>query len=107
MPIRRVVANEKVVEDRERVALERGPIVYCAEGVDNKGDALNLLLPDDAPLKAEYRKDMLNGIVVITGKALALCSDGKSLQHDFAAIPYYAWSNRGEGEMAVWLRRGG
>jgi len=105
MPIRRVVANEKVVEDRGKVALQRGPIVYCAEGVDNDGHVLNLLLPDDVPLKAEYRKDMLNGIVVVSGKVLAMSSDGKSAQHDFAAIPYYAWSNRGEGEMAVWLGR--
>ena len=105
MPIRRVVANEKVVEDRGKVAVQRGPIVYCAEWVDNEGHALKLLLPDKAPLKAEYRKDMLFGIVVVNGKALALSSDGKSVQHDFVAIPYYAWSNRGEGEMTVWLGR--
>lgn len=105
MPIRRIVANEKVVEDRGKVALQRGPIVYCAEGADNEGHALNLLLPDEAPLKAEYRKDMLNGIVVVSGKALAMSSDGKSAQRDFVAIPYYAWSNRAEGEMAVWLGR--
>jgi len=105
MPIRRVVANEKVAEDRGKVALERGPVVYCAEWVDNEASVLNLLLPDNAPLKSKYRKDMLNGIVVISGKALALDSDGKSAERDFVAIPYYAWSNRGEGEMAVWLRR--
>ena len=56
-----------------------------------------------APLKAEYRKDMLGGIVTVTGKALE--AEGKSAQHDLVAIPYFAWSNRGEGEMAVWLRR--
>jgi len=106
MPVRRVVANENVAEDRRKVALERGPIVYCAEGVDNGGHVLNLLLPDEAPLKAEYRKDMLNGIVTISGKALAVSTDGKSVQHDLVAIPYYAWSNRGQGEMSVWLRRG-
>ena len=105
MPIRRVVANEKVAEDSRKVAVQRGPIVYCAEWVDNEGHALKLLLPDKAPLKAEYRKDMLNGIVVVSGKALTLSSDGKSVQHDFVAIPYYAWSNRGEGEMTVWLGR--
>jgi hypothetical protein len=105
MPLRRVVANEKVVEDRGKVALERGPIIYCAEWVDNEGHVMNLLLPDSAPLKAEYRKDVLNGVVVVTGKALALRSDGKPVQRDFVAIPYYAWSNRGQGEMAVWLSR--
>jgi DUF1680 family protein len=105
MPIRRIVANENVAEDRGKVALERGPIVYCAEWTDNGGHVLNLILPDTAPLKAEYRKDMLNGVVVVGGRALALSSNGKSVQHDFVAIPYYAWSNRGEGQMAVWLRR--
>jgi len=106
MPIRRVVANEKVVADREKIALERGPIVYCAEWVDNEGHALNILLPDNAPLKEKYRKDMLNGIVVVTAKALAISNEGKSVQRDFVAIPYYAWANRGRGEMTVWLRRG-
>jgi hypothetical protein len=106
MPIRRVVANEKVEADREKIALERGPIVYCAEWVDNGGHVLNILLPDNAPLKEEYRKDMLNGVVVVTAKALAISSEGKSVQRDFVAVPYYAWANRGRGEMAVWLRRG-
>jgi DUF1680 family protein len=105
MPVRRVVANERVLEDRGKVALERGPIVYCAEWVDNGGHVLNLLLPDDAPLKDEYRNDMLNGVVVVTAKALTLSSDGKSAQHDLVAIPYYAWANRGQGEMTMWLRR--
>ena len=105
MPIMRVMANERVTEDREKVALERGPIVYCAESVDNDGQVSNLLLPDKAPLKAEYRPDLLGGIVVVTGKALTANSDGKFVQRPFAAIPYYAWSNRGEGKMAVWLRR--
>lgn len=105
MPIRRVVANEKVVEDRGKVALQRGPIVYCAEGVDNEGHVLNLLLPDEVPLKAEYRKDMLDGIVVVVGKALTMINDEKSVRRDLVAIPYYAWSNRGEGQMAVWLGR--
>jgi DUF1680 family protein len=108
MPIRRVVANKKVLEDRGKVALERGPIVYCAESVDNQGQVLNLLLPDDVPLRAEYREDMLDGVVVISGKALALSNDGKSsnkVERDFVAIPYYAWSNRGEGEMIVWVTR--
>ena len=110
MPIRRVVANEAVKEDVGRAALQRGPIVFCAEGADNGGKALNLILPDAAKISAEFRPDLLKGVVVLKGKALAAlkAADGKiasTKEQDFLAIPYYAWANRGEGEMAVWLPR--
>ena len=110
MPIRRVLCNEKVKDNIGRVALERGPIVYCAEGVDNDGQALNIVLSDDVELKAEYRKDILGGVTVISGRACGLypSADGKVIarkHQDFVAIPYYAWSHRGAGEMAVWLPR--
>jgi uncharacterized protein len=108
MPVRRVVANVRVAADRGRVALQRGPIVYCAEWPDNPGgQVLNLLLPDSQPLSAEFQPNLLNGVVAITGKAVALNSDAQGhvtdTQQDFTAIPYYAWANRGKGEMAVWL----
>ena len=110
MPIRRVLSHENVKDDVGKVALERGPIVYCVEWPDNGGRVSNLVLPDDAELKAKYRKDLLGGVTVISGTALGvqLSKDGKSLVKDkgyFAAIPYYAWAHRGEGEMAVWLGR--
>ncbi len=110
MPIRRVVSNEKVEANAGRVALVRGPIVYCAEGVDNDGQVFNIVLSDDVPLEAKYREDMLGGVTVIRGKARGLYSseDGKSVEtkeQEFVAIPYYSWSHRGVGEMAVWLPR--
>jgi len=111
MPVRRVLAHEKVEDDRGKVALERGPIVFCAEWPDSRdGHVLNLLLPDETPLKAEYRPDLLNGVEVITGKVFGVKrgGEGKSLlktEQDFMAIPYYAWAQRGKGEMAVWLAR--
>ena len=110
MQIQRVVSNEKVAANAGRVALERGPIVYCAEGVDNGEQVFNIVLLDDVDLNAEYREDMLGGVVVIVGKARGLYSsaDGKSVEtreQDFVAIPYYAWSHRGVGEMMVWLLR--
>jgi DUF1680 family protein len=92
MPIRRVSAHPQVADCQGKVALERGPLVYAAEGTDNGGRALGLVVPDDMPLTAEHRADLLGGVTVITGDA-------------FMAIPYYAWSHRGVGEMAVWLRR--
>ncbi len=110
MPVRRVLAHEKVEANAGRVALERGPVVYCAEAVDNGGRAFNLVLPDDARLEASPRPDLLGGITVVTGRALALDlgEDGRSVvtrEQDFVAVPYYAWAHRGEGEMAVWLPR--
>jgi DUF1680 family protein len=111
MPVRRVLAHENVEDDRGKAALQRGPIVFCAEWPDNKdGRVRNLLVPDDAALKNDYREDMLEGVQVIHGPAygVAYGDDGESLvksEQDFLAIPYYAWAHRGTGEMAVWLAR--
>lgn len=108
MPVRRVLANSQVKDDQGRVALERGPLMYCAEWPDNGGHALNLVVSDDAKLKAEFRRDLLNGIEVIAGTVQALSRNGTSIQtkpHQLVAIPYYAWANRGAGEMSVWLPR--
>jgi DUF1680 family protein len=108
MPVRRVVANEHVAADRGRVALQRGPLVYCAEWPDNPGGRVrNLMLPDDAKLTVEARPELLNGVCVIKGLAFAYGYDGQGKidkkEQVFAAIPYYAWANRGPGEMIVWL----
>ncbi|HSD67267.1 MAG TPA: glycoside hydrolase family 127 protein, partial [Vicinamibacteria bacterium] len=110
MAVRRVLSHEKVAADEGRVALERGPVVYCAEAVDNGGRAFNLVLPDDARLEARPRADLLGGVTVIAGRALGLhaSEDGRSVvarEQDFLAVPYHAWAHRGEGEMAVWLPR--
>ncbi|MCX6344649.1 MAG: glycoside hydrolase family 127 protein [Armatimonadetes bacterium] len=111
MPVRRVIANDLVAEDRGRVAIERGPIVFCAEWPDNKdGNIFNILLNDDAPLAAQWRGDMLNGVKVITGKAMGLSKESKDgpvirEEQEITLIPYYAWAHRGKGQMAVWLAR--
>jgi DUF1680 family protein len=108
MPVRRVIANEQVEADRGRVALQRGPIVYCAEWPDNpNGQVRNLLLPDTARLTAEFKPELLNGVMVIKSKAFGLSLDaqGKVIKNeqDFLAIPYYSWANRGRGQMMVWI----
>ncbi|MGQ9672431.1 MAG: glycoside hydrolase family 127 protein [Candidatus Aminicenantales bacterium] len=109
MPIRRVVAHEKVAADRDLVALQRGPVVYCAEGVDNGDRVFDLILPDDVMLRAEFCPHLLNGVVVIKGEAIVLerKSRGKIENNlwPFMAIPYYAWANRGQTAMTVWLAR--
>jgi DUF1680 family protein len=103
MPVRRVLALERVEADCGRTALERGPLVYCAEWPDNGGRALDLELPDGAPLSARWRGGLLGGIMVLEGEALRSSSEGEAVP--FTAIPYYAWAHRGPGEMAVWLPR--
>ena len=66
------MANEQVEADRGRVALQRGPLVYCAEWPDNPGGRVrNLMLPDSAKLTAEFKPELLNGVTVIKGKAIA------------------------------------
>ncbi len=106
MPVRRVVADAAVKDDAGRVALTRGPLVYCAEGTDNGGRVLGLALPDAQPLRAELRPDLLGGVVVITGEAFGPAggpNERSAPKRPFLAIPYYAWAHRGNGEMAVWL----
>jgi len=109
MPIMRVLAHPEVKDDIGKVALERGPIVYCLEGLDNGGELEHLMLSDDAPLKADYRPHLLNGVGVIQGRAIALrrnqAASVHETQQDFLAIPYYAWAHRGPGKMAVWIAR--
>ncbi len=106
MPVRRVIANDQVSADHGRVALERGPILYALEAADN-GKVRNLVLPRDSKLSAEFKPALLKGVEVIEGQAEALSFDaeGKVLknQQPFTAIPYYAWANRGRGQMIVWL----
>jgi uncharacterized protein len=95
MPVRRVLAHEGVAEDRGKAALQRGPIVYCVEAIDNGGLVRDIRLPLDAPpLAHAFRPDLLNGVEIITAKI-----DGRTV----TAVPYYAWNNRGKGEMTVWM----
>lgn len=110
MPIRRVWSHQKVAENNGKIALQRGPIVYCAEGVDNQGFVSNLVLEDDVSLESEMREDLLKGITVIKGEITALkeaieSQPPEKIKQSFLAIPYYAWAHRGQGEMAVWLSR--
>ena len=100
MPIQRVYAHEKVEEDRGKVALMRGPIVYCLEAVDHDGaDVARVQLPYTTDLIAERRPEWLGGVTVITGKAL---TDGRQ-PITMTAVPYYAWCNRDKGPMTVWI----
>ena len=110
MPVRRVESHPEVKENKGRIALVRGPVVYCAEWPDNGGYVSNLVLSDDVELLTETRDDLLNGVTVIKGQVQALFGfeDETTVRREtreFMAIPYYAWAHRGPGEMAVWLPR--
>ena len=72
MEIKRVVASNNVKADRNRVALQRGPLVYCIEYADNNGKAMNIILPDNANLTSTYNKALLNGVVTISGEATVI-----------------------------------
>jgi uncharacterized protein len=101
MPIRRVVAHPRATADKGMVAVERGPLVYCAEFKDNESDAVQWKLSDTATLKANWSDDLLGGAITLTE------ADGIiGKQHDgLTLIPYYLYSNRGSGRMRVWLPR--
>jgi len=110
MPIRRIVAHPKLKADTDKVALQRGPLVFCLEWADNEGEVLNLVIPDDAELTSEFRPDLLGGVTAITGTAQIAkrTEDGgiaASGSKRFTAIPYYAWAHRGKGQMNVWPAR--
>jgi len=100
MPIRRVYAHEKVLADQGKVALMRGPIIYCFEKIDNPNVNIpSIALPREAKMRAEHRPELLSGVTILQGKALV---DGKQ-PTKLTAVPYYAWANREKGAMTVWI----
>ena len=107
MEPRTVKAHPKVEADRGRVAVERGPVVYCAEWPDNAFSLFSVLLNQTPEFTVERKSDLLYGINEIKTAAQALSYDesGRLSVKDvtLTLIPYYAWAHRGAGEMAVWL----
>ena len=118
MPIERIVCHPYVMENHDRTALRRGPLVYCVEQVDNPDcDVWDLVLPTDSGLEARWEPNLLNGVVAISGEAYAVdvgARDSLYRMEDrsftkmrnikFTAIPYFAWANRELGPMTVWIR---
>jgi uncharacterized protein len=110
MEVKRIVSRPEVKQDVDRVALQRGPLVYCVEGADNNNQAWNLILPDQATFQTTYQKDLLEGITTIQFDAptVQISDDGQSVRTEvkkITAIPYYSWCNRGQNQMQVWLPR--
>lgn len=99
MPVERMEAHPLVKADAGRVAVQRGPIVYCFEAVDNGGKAKDIVLAREPKFTTELKRELLGGVTVIRG----LDSSGRTV----TAIPYYAWDHRQPGEMIVWVRQDG
>jgi DUF1680 family protein/alpha-L-arabinofuranosidase len=106
MPARRVSAHASVAATSGRVALTRGPVVYCVESADHDGRVRNLSLPDAADLRTEFRPDLLGGVAVLRAPALASFSGEPAPRPaELTAIPYYANANRAPASRRVWIPR--
>jgi DUF1680 family protein len=104
MPVERVDAIRVVAEDSGKVAIQRGPIIYCAEWKDNDGKVSDFVLPGQSVLEPKGRPELLGGITILTGQAMRRDRiTGRTRMAPMTMIPYYAWANRGKGEMTVWL----
>lgn len=107
MEPRTVKANNKVEADRGRIAVERGPVVYCAEWPDNDFDVLSIFVNQKPQFAVTEKPELLEGIVELTtdGQVLSYDDKGRLQVKDVKLnlIPYYAWCHRGSGNMAVWL----
>jgi hypothetical protein len=109
MPVRKVVADERIKDDIGKVAIQRGPVIYCAEWPDNNnGNILNLVIDRDSPITTEYIDTLLEGtqVIRIKGSQTKKTLDGtieKLEEEQVTLIPYALWNNRGPGQMMVWL----
>jgi len=110
MNVKRAIPDMNVKEDLNKVAMEYGPLVYCAEEIDNGGYVFEMTIPDTATYNIDFREDLFGGINSIVGKAYysvipqdTKCSD--KVASGIVLVPYFLWSNRGVGKMRVWFPR--
>ena len=116
MPVERIKASPQVEADMGRVALRRGPVVYCLEGCDNGGGVRHLVIPPASALTTEFRPDLLGGVMVVKGKAMAVqradwshalylpeASQPGLTEQNFLAVPYFSNANREPTDMMVWM----
>ena len=108
MPVRTIKANQRVADDRGRVAIERGPLVYCAEFADNAGhNIFSFMLNKRSAFSVEDKPDVADGVkaIITSGQLMGYDADGRLTTRDarFTLIPYYAWNHRGAGQMEVWI----
>lgn len=113
---RLMIANRNVREDAGRVSLMRGPLVYCLEEIDNGENLPDITFEVSKQIEVEYHEELLEGVYVIKGRGVrtqpfktdelyANFEMQKTAEVEIKAVPYYAWNNRGVGEMMVWIRK--
>ncbi|MCF0052586.1 glycoside hydrolase family 127 protein [Dyadobacter sp. LJ53] len=108
MEVRQIKARNEVKANEDRIALQRGPLVYCVEGADNAGEVWNLLVPENPTFSTQNGRILDEPVIAIKANLLKVeaAADGLSVQakpHIVTAIPYYTWANRGKGPMQVWM----
>ncbi|CCV06195.1 conserved hypothetical protein [Mesorhizobium metallidurans STM 2683] len=117
MSIARLFANPEVRQDIGRVALARGPLIYCVEETDNAGQLHRITLPRTARIEAHKEQNLLGGVVTLSAmgskeavenweNGLYRTAPPATKEAKLKAVPYFAWDNREPGEMLVWLRDG-
>lgn len=118
MPVERVMPHAKIRQTAGQIALQRGPLVYCLEEVDNGSRLANICIPQDSSLEASFDSELFGGVSVITGQGLRIepADESAALYRHHSqsrynesaiivrAIPYFLWANREPGEMRVWIR---
>jgi DUF1680 family protein len=103
-----VTARKEIKQDENRVAIQRGPLVYCVEGADNDNKAWNIIVPENTVFTPADQKILDEPIVALQASVpvVTVGADGISIKTEnktITAIPYYVWANRGKNEMQVWL----
>ncbi len=102
MPVKKIKSNPKIKYNKNKIAFERGPIIYCAEEIDNKVKPQLIYISEKTELKPVVLKDNFGEIIALQGKAHAI-ADNIDKNIKLTLIPYYAWNHRGIGSMCVWL----
>jgi uncharacterized protein len=108
MPIERITSRGEIKQNKDRVALQRGPLVYCVEGADNNGKAWNIIIPENSTLTTGKENILSESVITIQAQVpvIDISADGLTIntsKKTITAIPYYTWCNRGSNQMQVWL----
>lgn len=108
MTVEKIISNEKVVNNKGKIALQFGPLIYCLESPDNFGATSNVIVPETSTFTTQFQPALLNGVMTLQANGIAVMIDKEknSVQtkaQPVTAIPYYAWAHRGKGEMTVWI----
>lgn len=106
MEVQTIQANPHLKDDIGKIALQKGPLMYCAESADNAGSISSIVIPQQIVFSSKFDSKVLQGVNTIKGNVLRqtdTLNPTKTIQVPFTAIPYYAWANRGKGEMMLWF----